>query len=264
MKTLKPLLYLFLLAYSFNGFSQKISSEKLELIRSEVQSVLGDDWFLTPTESGFKVTFCRSCQKRYVDSCNSNELTMFLRRSRDSFFSPDKADSVCYYTTVSNPPHPFYDDKNDSIRHLAMLETYIANGILSFEIRIEKKWSDKKVQEIAARNDTLKTEILKEPLYKTSMDIFSDYRFWLPDEYLKQRTKKYSFYFERLPYSSEGYDYSIFIIQDKPYYFCSPLYVDKNDRYFYDNISNELENERRRTLKIIALALGILDFKVIN
>lgn len=264
MKTFKPLLYLFLLAYSFNGFSQKISSEKLELIRSEIQSVLGDDWFLTPTKSGFKVTFCRSCQKRYVDSCNSRpeNRDWIFPPSRELFFDPHHMDSVCYYTTVSNESNPF--SENDSMRYVYLENFYKTNGILSFEVRIEKKWSDKKYQEVAAKNDTLKKEILKEPLYKMSMNIFSDYRFWLPEDYFKNRTKNYNFYFERLPYSSELYDYSIFIIQDKPYYFCSPLYVDKNDRYFYNRISNKLEHERERTLKIIALALGILDFKVVK
>jgi len=263
MKTVRLVFCLLLALMAFNGYSQSFQ-EKLEAIREEVRSVIGKDWFLTQTASGFKVTFCRSCQKHYEDSCNYQDKTFGFHfpLSRDSFFNPEQIDSVCYYPTVSLPPQPFY--ASDSARHADKLKAYQVNGILSFEIRIEAKWDEKKYRELMAQNELLKTEILKEPLYKTSKDIFSDYRFYLPEDYLKQRTEKYPFYFERLPYSSKLYDYSIFLIPDKPNFFCSPLYVDKSDPRFYDAISNFLEEERQRTLKIIALSLGILDFKIVN
>lgn len=254
--------FLLLLMFSANWSNgQKLSNEVLDSIRIEIEELIGRDWFLTPTESGFTISFCRSCHEEYIRSVSSQGKYEWLNEpSRGDFFDLARMDSICY---VGCCYLGFNPKDSEAELHRESLERYKANGVMSFEVSFEKKWKEERYFKVQSQNELLKEEILKTPLYKTDMDIFSDYRFFLPREYLRDRTTKFDFYFERLPYTSEFLDCSIFIIQNKPFG-TIPMYVDKGDSYYYNNESNRIESERSRTLKMVALALGIRDYNVLD
>lgn len=253
-------IFLLLLMFSTNWASaQKLSKSVLDSIRVEIEELIGFDWFLTPTESGFTISFCRSCHEEYISSVSSpGKYEWPNEPSRGDFFDLARMDSICYLGCCYLGFNP---DDSEAKLHRESLERYKANGVMSFEVSFEKKWKEEKYLKIQSQNELLKEEILKTPLYKTDMDIFSDFRFFLPWDDLRDRTTKFDFYFERLPYTSEFLDCSIFIIPNKPFG-AIPIYVDKRDPYYYRNESNRIESELSRTLKMVALALGIRDYKL--
>lgn len=223
--------------------------------------MIGDSWYFKETKAGFRVTFCRSCNENYN---TYEERTDYYSKKlmRDDFFKPELIDSVSNYATVSLPPHPTHYSRKEMNAYLS--ELYAPDGILQFDVIVSKKWSKEKVEMTLAKNNQLKDSILREPLFKTSMDIFSDYRYWLPEDHLRSRTKGLDFYFERLPYESIIIDNAIFILHNKPSYFSKPMLVDKSDPEYFYKEENHLEDERRRTLKTIALVLGIHDYVILN
>lgn len=252
------LVLIFTLCFS-TLFSQLNSLQKSALIEA-IEKVINDDWFVVETQKGFDVFFCRSCQKAFRKELDS--LGSFFAKERYKFFDLTLVDSVCYYPTVSNPPYKRPD--SDSLFHLDMIRYYEKNNRVVFKIEFEEKWKKSRYDSIFRNNEILKAEILKQPIYKTSNRIFSDYRFLLPDARFKDRTNMYSFYFQKLPYSSSFLNQSIFIYSDKPYFFCDAMYVDLEDQFFYKKSVNRLENERKKALKIIALVLGIEDFEILD
>lgn len=254
-------LYLtFFLTISFHLNSQ-VSENKMDSLYHEIEFLIGDSWYFEEITNGFQVTFCKTCRdsyKRYLDTTN-----LFNRNlTRSDFFKPELIDSVSYYSTVSNTPISPNLTKEEKINHYSKI--YRANNIMKFEIRFEEKWTQNKIETIQNKNNQLRDSILTKPLYKSNEGIFSDYRYWLPDRRWKERTIGLDFYFERLPYNSLILDRSIFIYHNKPFYFSRPMLVDKNDPEYFFKSENELENERQRVLKVIALALGIHDYKVVN
>jgi hypothetical protein len=244
--------------------SQRELKELIPELVQKVEEVISDDWFVEPAKDGFDVYFCRSCNERYEEWVKSgDELRGVQRWRRAEFFRSGLADSVSFYGTVSRP---MIDPKDSVARERIDKQWYEKNGILKFSVRLGKSWDEEDVKEVQQKNDQMKEAILSEPIYKTSMHIFDDYRFWVPEiEWQwKERTKQYDFAFERLPYASCWYDYAIFIEQDKPFFFSEVLYADAADPRYYNNSENFIEDERTATLKIIALVLGIPDFKPIN
>lgn len=239
----------------------QVNNTVLDSLYKEVEFLIGDSWFFEETKDGFKVTFCRSCKDAYN---NYLDTTSIVNRplNRASFFKEELIDSIANYSLVSVSPSGYYSTKEEKNTYNKAM--YKPNGILSFNVRIEKKWSEKKWIEVLSRNNQLKDSILKEPLYKTNMGIFSDYRCFLPEDYLKQRTSGLDFYFERLPYESSIINKSIFIDPNITNYFSRPMLVDRNDPNYYEKNENKLLDERNRTLKIIALTLGIHDYKILN
>jgi len=238
------------------------SNQKIiDSLYDEIEFLIGDDWYFEQTKTGFNVTFCRSCQENF----NSyQETTDFFSRelTRDDFFQLELIDSISYYTHVSSYSNLSNHTREEKNKFLA--EFYKADDILHFELTLSKKWTKEKIESVLSKNNQLKDSILREPLYKSNMGVFSDYRYWLPTNQWRSRTEGLNFYFERLPYESMIIDKSIFILHNKPFYFAEPMLVDKNDpEYFYYH-ENNLEDERRRTLKIIALVLGIHDYVIVN
>lgn len=242
--------------------------EEITQICLKTEKLIGEEWFLQQSENGFVVYFCRSCNEKYQKWISDEKLadnqvdSLSLRKGRQLFFKPEFVDSVSYYGTVSRPTMSFdatEDEKNNYNKNW-----YKRNGVLKFEIRFEEKWSDEKIIELQKNNCLLEGEILKIPLLKSNTNIFSDYRFWLPEDYFKLRTAAYDFYFERLPYASTLFDYSVFIIPDKPFFFCDVLYVNKSNDLYFNVEANFIEEERLKTLKIIVLSLGINDYKIVN
>ena len=268
MKQTRSILFFFCHLVVIPSFSQTKEQQLfVENICNNVKQVIGDEWFISQTNEGFDVYYCRTCNENYQKWLNEKNRfwkehydTPISQSKRYEFFSPELADSVSYYATVSRPSRAFDDTLNSEFDR----DWYKKNGILKIQVRFEKKWTDEAYCEVEQKNELLKTEMLKEPLYKASMDMFSDCRFWLPELYWKQRTASCDFFFQRLPYKSCFYDYSIFIVPDKPYFFTDVLYVDSADEFYYKNKNNFIEDERCKILKIIAVSLGITDFKLVN
>lgn len=219
------------------GFYNNIKTEtnKLDLL-------LNENWDTKIIDSGFVVFYDRA---------------KLVERYAGYFFKDNIPDSISWYSLVGSF---IYKPSNEYLR-----EQYSKNGVLSIEVTFQPKWTNEDVSRVQMKNDILKDKILEQPVFKTSERLFSDYRFWLP---LKRnwgsRTKMYDYYFERLPYESVTSMYSILINSGKPFYFARPLYVDDNDSLFFQNNDNDLENEYNRTLRIVAISLGIQDFEIIN
>ncbi|MCR9170888.1 MAG: hypothetical protein NXI10_00230 [bacterium] len=251
--------FLLLILFSWQSHAQP-TQEFLDSLYDEIQFLIGDEWYLEPTKDGFQVTFCRSCAKNYKHYKDSSGFIL-RERSITEFFAEDKIDSIAFVPLVSS--YHNLDAYSEEERHAFLVNKYKPEGILRFEVRIEKPWSEKKIEQILAQNEELKDSILREPLYKSNMSIFADYRYWLPGEYWNRRTKSLNFYFERLPYKSEIMDASILIDPSLSSFFARYMLVDKEDAYFYKKQENLLMEERNRTLKIIALALGIHDYKIL-
>lgn len=260
MKSLITITLIILLTLSFNISAQSseiFSSKKLDFIDSlisKVSNTVNENWYLVKQEKGFDIYYCKSCTDQYYDSLKNQKGFNRLLMDRYDIFNEQGPDSVCYYSSVSYE----YTDDISEIRN-----SYKNNGIMKISVKLEKTWSHKKIKHIKAHNDSIKNDIIQKPLGKSNKDIFSDYRFWLPNNQLllKQSNKGN---FIRLPYSSYWYDYSIFITPDKPSFFCSIMYIDKNDDYFFSNPKNNLEKERSVLLHSLANCMGINDFKIIR
>lgn len=263
MKTLSLLLTIFLVFASTELNAQNISKPEIDSLCDEIQQVIGEDWFIVKSNKGFKVYFCRSCFQAYKKSEKKSIIAdEFPYWPKYEFFDELNVDSVAYYTTVN--AYGAIDSSSDSLYDATMKQFYRARDHLVFDIKFERKWSDEKYTSVFTNNELLREEIEKENLIFSNDGIFSDYRFWLPTKQWEDRTEKFNFYFERLPYSSLIMDYSILITPDKPGYFCEPFYVDRSDPKYYANSLNFLEIERRQTLQTIALVLGIHDYKFVN
>ena len=259
MRVFKVFLFCLLLN-PFHSFAQK-NKDALDSLFSEIEFLIGPSWFFEVTKNGFEVTYCRSCNENYTNYLDSTD---FFSRElyRSDFFQEGQIDSISYFSMVSNMPIP--RNWTDEQRIEYFTELYRADDILKFEVIVDSEWSKEKTTSVLSKNNQLKDSILRKPLYKSNLDIFSDYRFWLPGEHWKRRTQGLNFYFERMPYESLIMDKSIFILHNKPFFFAEPMLVDKTDSEYFHKEQNRLEDERKRTLKIIALALGIHDYKIVN
>lgn len=234
-------------------------SENLDSLYNEIEFLIGDSWYLVETKEGFSVTFCRTCTEEYF---NYLDTMMFPELKRGFFFKSEKIDSVAYFPTVSSYNGSNFESDEEEIKFFT--EYYKPDAILQFEIVLQKKWSKEYYELAQSKNDLLEKAIRLEPLYKTSPDIFLDYRFWIPGDFFKRRTLEFDYYFERLPYESELIDKSVFVLHNMPYFFSAPILVDKADEEFFAKRKNLLENEGQRVLKIIALVLKLDDFNITN
>lgn len=259
MRIIQVLLSVLLIGTS--NVSAQTSQKFLDSLYEEIDFLIGDSWHCEQTNNGFQVTYCRSCKVNYDEYINTTD---FYTRdlTRIDFFQEHLIDSISYFSTVSSMPIPRKWTEEQRTEYFTNL--YKPENILRFEIQIDKKWSEQKFNSTLSNNEQLKDSILKEPLYKSNMDIFSDYRFWIPVRHWKQRTKGLDFYFERLPYKSLILENSILIIHNKPFFFAEPMLIDKHDPTYFYKEENLLEGERRRVLKIIALVLGIHDYVIVN
>jgi hypothetical protein len=256
--------FVFLTLIVFGCFNSSAQSDSVNLdsLVSQIQFLIGDSWYVDSTENGIDVTYCRSCGERYLDYLETTDPYEAIL-DRGDFFTNNLLDSVCYFTTISQLPVPTMRSEKKRIEYYT--KRYLPNDILRFTITFDRKWSQQKLDSILLNNELLKDKILEEPVYKTSMDMFSDYRFCVPNggNNWKKRTQEFDFYFERLPYSSLTIDASIFVEHNKLGFFSIPILVDRRDETFFDKPENKLEDERQRVLKIIALALGIYDYSIV-
>lgn len=143
MKKLNFLIYI--LAFYCTGnhneiFAQKANAQQkdkqLDSLYKEVEFLIGDSWFFEETKDGFKVTFCRSCKDAYN---NYLDTTSIVNRplNRDYFFKEELIDSVANCSTVSISPWGFQSSKEEKNAYNTAM--YKPDGILSFNVRIEKK-----------------------------------------------------------------------------------------------------------------------------
>ncbi len=278
MKILLTFLLAALGVVSYGQNAQIYNNRKLnnafDGIYDQFSQTLSENWFVSRSESSIFLTYCRSCQEIYersIDSLillnntradSSREYKMkemrehvkwgeYPSRWRESIFKQRGPDSVSFYSPLGRGFGP------------STQEDYQPEDILQIEIRFEPLWSDKQIQKVWSRNDTLKAEILKEPLYKTVIS-FDDYRAFLPQDYLKARTKRLDYYFERLPYKSKKYKYSIFISTTEKELCTEVILVDKSDPLYFLKHENNLEREKASALIVVAYVLGLEDFKYIN
>ncbi|MCJ8288933.1 MAG: hypothetical protein HRT58_05915 [Crocinitomicaceae bacterium] len=261
MNILKILLItISIMACQFKASAQN-DTKVLDSLYEEIEFLISESWYLEKTKQGFRVTFCRSCMENYNSYIDSTDF--FSRElARSDFFLSPHIDSVSYYPILSLMPIPRAWSKQKRIDYYT--DFYKPNDVLQFNITIEKKWKEEKYDAVLKKNNVLKDAILKEPLYKSNEDIFSDYRFWLPRTYWKKRTHQFNYFFERLPYTSLTINKSILIEHNKPSFFCEPMLINRNDPEFFYKKENHVETERRRTLKVIALTLGIHDYQIVN
>lgn len=254
MKQIHHFIILIFVCFS-TYFSHAQESNNLDELIDEIELQIGEEWFLQKTDSGFSVSFCRSCAENYsdyLDTSSTRELP------KDHFFESDKLDSISCDSWVSR--YTGHNFKTEQERIDYYNDYYKPYSTLQFDVVFENKWSNEQVDSILANNTLLKEAILEEPLYKTDLNIFADYRYELPSDFLQKRTTKYDFYFERLPYESRKLDSSIFIIENDVFFFCHPVLVDKDDRTFFKKDENFLEAERQRVLKAVAKLLKINDY----
>ncbi|XOV65904.1 MAG: hypothetical protein ACFHU9_09735 [Fluviicola sp.] len=136
---MKFLLAIFLF-FSWQSHAQP-SKEFLDSLYEEIQFLIGDEWYLEPTKEGFQVTFCRSCAENYQNYKDSSGF-VFRERSIEEFFTEDKIDSIAFISIVSS--YHNLDAYTEEERHAYLINKYKPEGILQFEVRIEKPWQRKK------------------------------------------------------------------------------------------------------------------------
>lgn len=263
---MRYLILMLLSCVSMDGLGQSLfekhRSKEIDSLMNQVDFLLSDDWFVERVNDGFDVYFCRSCQERYL--AQEPDPDYIFGKPRELFFEVEQADSVAYFTYINgycyvNPDLP------DSVYHAENLRRFSADDRLKFEIRFVKAWSDSRRTQVQEKNDELKEAIMEEGLQRTNEHIFSDYRYWLPIKRWQwdERVSHLNYWFERMPYQSTTLEQDILIIPDAHNFFCEPMYVDRNDEFYYENKLNKIEPERRRALHIIALVLGVPDYKVV-
>jgi hypothetical protein len=234
---------------NFSSEFPENKKDSIDLIIDQVKKVLSDEWYITRVENGFTVSFCRSCHENYLDSLA--ELDNIPVIEKDFFFRKQGPDSVLYYSIVNRavvaPNQPGPAESPD--------------GILVIRVDFHHKWSHDKLDSVQKMNDGIKKELMTGPLYKTSPTVFSDYRYYVPDITFKNTATGSSYRFQHLPYSSDWYNYSIFIDPSINCFHCWPKIPANAPDDLYKQ-EDELNQERIRTLYAIAFALGIKDYKI--
>jgi len=254
---MKKSLTLIFCFFSFLIFAQ-IDSVKRDSLINKVKELIGDDWYVRKTQNGFSVTFCRSCNNNYKKAIEEGRKDVL----RDRFLGNQKIDSVYYFSMVSsrgvsrNPSKKQYNDRRR--------EWSKANGIIKIDVIFETKWESQKYDSIYSLNETLKKQSLNNLKPKSSTDIFLDYRSFVPTKEYFRNPDLLGNSFQKLPYNSLILPNSLFLNSDFYCYGCEAVWIDKSDNRFFLRKENYLKKERNRTLQIIALVLGIHDFKIID
>jgi len=246
----------------------------------QLRQLLNDDWMIVPIDSGFSVYYNKGQNVKYdqhftytqpkvnmvktewdtTSSYVEKEPQTKVRERPFSYYTYNniEPDSICWFSTL-NPSF------NYCITNSELRKSYNKDGILKIDITFQSKWSKNKVDNVMNRNNKLSAEMINGGLTNTNESIFYDYRYWVPKNYWQRKSELYDYWFQRLPYESLiTKDYSIFINPNVKCFFCEPLYVDDLDSMYFVKDNNYLEAERQRTLRIIALSLGIQDFEIVG
>ena len=221
-----------------------ISKSNIRILQEKLTKKLNNNWFVFANKYSLTVYYGKSCQEKYIKYLEDTSSGALDNISRLEFFNDIGPDSICYFSGVSH----YYQETKTKEEYK---NRYPNNGIIKFEIIIQKEWSKERYNSILDKNDSIKAIILKNPLGKSNLGVFSDYRFWLPNH---THFGKITEEFERLPYVSNYYENSIFLVPDKPYYFNRISKVGVID----------IEEQRDYALKTIAKSLGFINFNLSN
>lgn len=243
------LLLISLVLFSFTHKEKKELEPILNKIIRDLETVLSQDWYIVPNQAGFEINYCPTCMDKYIawrDSTNKSHL--FTRTDIFEKFGPD---SVYFHSMVSivrSTPEDYFAKT-------------INNGLLKIKVDFTSKWDSTKINEVQAKNDALLEAILSQPVYKTDMRQFEDYRRYVPKNYWKDRTAHLGYSeFQRLPYSSAFYDYSIFIDFGEHCYSCRADYIISKNPETKKIELRYLDKTSFQTQVILAYVLGIPDF----
>jgi hypothetical protein len=228
-----------------------INKNNIVSLQQILNKKLSKNWFVFANKYSLTVYYGKSCQEKFMQNVRDTTPGAPDKISRLEFFNGIGPDSVCYSPGVSLEYSEYKSKEEYKSR-------YPNNAIVKFEIQIRKEWGKAKYEQVLNRNDSMKqivTEYLNINPRKFIVSEFSDYRFWVP---LKNSfnflPNKNELDFQRLPYHSIYFQNSIFIIQDKPY-FAAFTSIEGDSK---------IGRERDKALEIIASALGISDFHLVN
>ncbi|UKN03828.1 hypothetical protein K6119_10025 [Paracrocinitomix mangrovi] len=181
----------------FNNKETKTLSAEIDTIILKLEQVLNDEWYVCKINNGFTVNYCPTCEERFITWSSKHEkINSFSAQEVLEKFGPDSILHRSFINNYSVSPNP---------------DLFKNNSTLSIKVEFKPKWSSSKISYHQLCMDTLKESILKEPVYKTDLRIFNDYRYHVPTNYWKTRTAHLPYEFIRLPYESFRYEYSIFI-----------------------------------------------------
>lgn len=271
MKKAITLLFLFshFLLWGQKQKKETIRQQSLERAVFELKHIISPNWFLQIQADTILLTYCKSCNEAYENYSDSLQIDLHKRKDRDEFIGYSKSrstyeirqeiftqlgpDSVSYYSTLCYSG--FVESTEEAKR------SFCPDDILQFKIIFEETWSPKKVARIQKRNDQLKDDFLDTPLLKLVVD-FDDYRAYIPSNQHKDRIDKHHYYFQRLPYQSTQYNYSIFLSTSIQEIGLAMVFVDKNDPYFFAKKRNYIQKEYHQTLLLVAYALGLKRYQL--
>jgi hypothetical protein len=246
---MKILIVILALMISISGYSKTgMVRHNIDSLKEIIENVISKDWFVIKMSDGFEIIYCRTCQLEYEDSLSKSGVRGLILK-RNDFYKTHGPDSVNYYSTVNNVLNNTETD---------LLKMYPMNGVLRFSVKFEDPWSIDRLQKAQDFNNNLKSIVLAQSISKLNNEMFLDFRFWIPEPlYWKNKIADSNSNFIKLPYFSHWLNYSIFITQDKPFFFAGIGFIEKNTFV-------SLEKKRRKALMQISYALGISDYKILN
>ncbi len=263
MTFLKTTIVTLLLFISSLTFAQVGKNPFIDSVTTKVKALLPKNWFVVQNTTGFSVYYCRSCAEYETVKLKEENATASSEKIALNYFTTHGADSVSFYSMLS----PDYIYKADPSAPLSDSEKKEARGkykpadILKLDVVFTTKWENAHYDSIKNNNELLREKVLAQLPAKRSPKEFDDFRYWVPGKEWNSITQQ-SFSFERLPYQSSWYNYSVFIIPHLPFYDCSILYCDKKDPDYYTNPDNDMNREYSMIQGIIAYALGIKDYRM--
>lgn len=234
------------------SFTRKEKKELALIINKvviDLEYILSEDWYIVPNEVGFNVNYCPTCMEKYKAwSDSTNTYHSFNRSDIYQKFGPD---SVYIYSMVSAV-------RTTKEEHYLRV---VNNGILQFKVEFAPKSDSTEINRVQAKNEALVEAIFSKPVYKTDKRQFDDYRKYIPKNYWKDRTEHLGYTeFERLPYSSMFYDYSIFIDFGNQCYGCRLDYIVSKDQETKSVKLKYLDKNIFQTQLMLTYVLGIPDF----
>lgn len=223
-------------------------------IHTELKNTISENWFITEKDSSFLLTFCQTCQSEYQAALESasNKEAVFL--NRDSFLQKYGPDSVALFCSACGVPYGEPTEKD-------LKDWFTPDDILTIEIKLSTKWSKKRIEQLEYRNDSLKTETEKNKMFRIGSLL--DFRAVVPQRspIINSMTENWLFYFQREPYESSKFDFSLFLIPNEDRPLEKPYLIERNDPYYYKKNMLCLEKEKKSTMILVAYILGLKNYK---
>jgi hypothetical protein len=256
------LLLIAVFSIGLKAYAQMPDPIFIDSVSKKIEGLLPTNWLIIKHDSGFSVFYCRSC----IEYANKEIIKV------ENYYSTPKSLALSYFMQKGPDSVSFYSGLNLAYKYdpkgmlplteserKADREKYKPDGILKLDIVFSKKWSAGHLDTTRIHNELLRKKIMEQALGKNSVE-FESLRYWVPKNYWKEKTREYSFFFERLPYESSWYNYSIFMIPRIGFLGCEIMYCEKNDPEYYYKMENHITREYHSVEGIISYALGIKDF----